>query len=58
MQTDGTLRMTELNKVAHKEIGSASLLRGTTRALPALAHGRLYVRNEKTLKCVNLSKSP
>lgn len=56
MQTDGTLRLAELNKSAYKELGSASLLRGTTRALPTLANGRLYVRNETTLKCVELGK--
>ena len=56
MQTDGTLRLAELNKSAYRELGTASLLRGTTRALPALANGRLYVRNEKTLKCVELGK--
>lgn len=56
MQTDGTLRLAELNKSAYQEFGSASLLRGTTRALPALANGRLYIRNERTLKCVDLSR--
>jgi outer membrane protein assembly factor BamB len=34
---------------------SGNLLSGTTRALPALANGRLYVRNEKTLICVDLA---
>ena len=58
MQTNGTLRLAELNKSAYRELGTAELLRGTTRALPALANGRLYVRNEKTLKCVELGKTP
>ncbi len=56
MQTDGTLRLAELNKSAYRELGTASLLSKTTRALPALANGRFYVRNEQTLKCVELSK--
>ncbi len=56
MHTSGTLRLAELSKSAYRELGSAELLRGTTRALPALANGRLYVRNEKTLKCVELGR--
>ena len=56
MQTDGTLRLAELSKSAYRELGKVELLRGTTRALPALANGRLYVRNETTLKCVELNK--
>jgi outer membrane protein assembly factor BamB len=56
MQTDGRLKVVEMNKSAHREIASASLLKGTTRALPALANGRFYVRNENTLKCVRLGK--
>ena len=54
MHTNGSARLAELNKAEYRELGTASLLRGTTRALPALAHGRLYVRNEQTLKCVQL----
>jgi outer membrane protein assembly factor BamB len=53
-QTDGTLRMAALERQAYREFASASLLRGTTRALPALANGRWYVRNERVLKCVEL----
>lgn len=56
MQTDGNLKLVELNKSAYRELGSASLLHGTTRALPALANGRFFVRNESTLKCVSLAK--
>ena len=54
VHTNGSARLAELNKTEYRELGTASLLRGTTRALPALAHGRLYVRNEQTLKCVQL----
>ena len=54
MHTNGSARLTELNKTEYRELGTASLLRGTTRALPAFAHGRLYIRNEQTLKCVQL----
>ena len=54
VHTNGSVRLAELNKTEYRELSTASLLRGTTRALPALAHGRLYVRNEQTLKCVQL----
>ncbi|MEI8021061.1 MAG: PQQ-binding-like beta-propeller repeat protein [Schlesneria sp.] len=56
MQTDGVLKVGRLSKTRYEELGSASLLAGTTRALPALANGRLYVRNEKILACFDLSK--
>jgi len=56
MQTDGTLRLVELNKAAYRELATASLMTGTTRALPALANGRFFVRNENTLKCFNLGR--
>ena len=56
MQTDGVLKMVRLSKAGYEELASASLLAGTTRALPALANGRFYVRNEKTLACFDLSK--
>ena len=56
MQTDGVLKVVRLSKTRYEELGSASLLAGTTRALPALANGRFYVRNEKTLACFDLSK--
>jgi outer membrane protein assembly factor BamB len=52
--TDGTLRLAALERQAYRELASASVLKGTTRALPALANGRWYVRNERTLKCVEL----
>lgn len=54
MQTNGTLSLVQLNKDAFKKLGSASILPGTTRALPALSNGHVYIRNESTLKCVSL----
>lgn len=56
MQTNGKLMMVALDKSANRELGSTSLLTGTTRALPALADGRFYIRNENTLKCVSLAR--
>ena len=54
MQTDGTLTLIALSKDKYRELASSSLLSGTCRALPALANGRFYVRNERTLLCVDL----
>ena len=55
MQTDGVLKLAKLSQDSYDELASATLLPGTTRALPALANGRFYVRNEKTLICVDLA---
>lgn len=57
MQTNGELKIVALSKSAYRELGSATLLPGTTRALPALSNGRFYVRNENTLKCVSLGRA-
>ena len=56
MQTDGILKVASMNRLHYNQSGSASLLPGTVRALPALSNGRFFVRNEKTLACFDLSK--
>lgn len=56
MQTNGELKLVKMSASKYEELGKASLLSGKTRALPALANGRLYVRNEKTLACFDLSQ--
>jgi outer membrane protein assembly factor BamB len=38
----------------YQEVGRAKVLDGLTRAAPALADGRLYLRNDRTLACVKL----
>jgi outer membrane protein assembly factor BamB len=55
MHTDGELRLVKLDKTGYRELGTASLLSGTTRALPALSKGRLFVRNESTLAAFALA---
>ena len=55
MQTSGVLKLVELTTAGYRELGSASLLTGVTRALPAFSNGRFYVRNESRLKCVSLA---
>ncbi|MDF1745432.1 MAG: PQQ-like beta-propeller repeat protein [Gimesia sp.] len=54
MKTDGTLVLAEASREKYKELGRARVLNSTTRALPALSNGRLFVRDEKTLKCLQL----
>jgi len=40
----------------YKELARGTIIDGTVRALTALADGKLYVRNEKKLVCINLKK--
>lgn len=54
MKTDGTLVLAEASMEKYNELGRARVLNSTTRALPALSNGRLFVRDEKTLKCLQL----
>jgi len=59
MKTDGTLVLAEASPKKYQELGRAQVLNSTTRALPALSNGRLFVRDEKTLKCLQLrSETP
>lgn len=53
MKTNGELLLAKLNAKKFDPITSAHLFgqRSTTRALPSLANGRLFVRDERTLKC-------
>lgn len=54
MKTDGTLVMAAASKEEYKELGRAQVLNSTTRALPALSNGLLFVRDTKVLKCLEL----
>lgn len=57
LKTNGELTLAKLSDDASlTKLGTASLFAGgaTCRALPALSNGRLFVRDEKTLKCVSL----
>lgn len=59
MKTDGTLVLAEASLEAYKELARASIFNSTTRALPALSNGLLFVRDQKTLKCLQLkSEAP
>jgi outer membrane protein assembly factor BamB len=52
----GELVLADASPAAYKAISTAKVLPGTVRSYPAIANGRYYVRNEKTLICLNLSK--
>jgi hypothetical protein len=54
MKTDGTLVVIAADPKGYRELAEASLFQNTTRALPALSNGLLYVRDTKTLKCFDL----
>lgn len=56
-KTDGELVLAELNSDRYIEKSRTRLLTGTIRALPALADGRYFVRNDRVLKCVDLRES-
>lgn len=54
MKTDGELVLVEPTTEAYRELARFLLFNGTTRALPALSNGKLYVRDTRTLKCIEL----
>lgn len=53
----GELVRFEASPTAYKELARAKVLDGVTRAAPALSDGRLFVRDDKRLVCVKLSKN-
>lgn len=55
-KTDGGLVLIRCNPEHYVELASASIFTGKTFALPALSNGRVYVRDEHTLKCLDLSR--
>ena len=56
--TDGELIVAALDVKAYRELARAKLTSETIRALPALANGRLYVRDTGELKCFDLRQQP
>lgn len=51
---DGELVLASASPESYTELARARLSRSTTRALPALANGLLYVRDATSVKCVDL----
>ena len=54
LKTDGELVLARASKDRYDELARAQVLDGTSQALPALANGLLYVRDERVLKCFDL----
>ncbi len=56
LTTTGELILIKPDAKQYRELARASVLKSTTRALPALSHGLLYIRDTDTLKCLDLRK--
>jgi outer membrane protein assembly factor BamB len=54
---DGELVLASASPKAYRELGRARLARSTTRALPALSNGLLYIRDASSVKCVDLRRA-
>jgi hypothetical protein len=54
MREDGELIVALATPKEFRPISRAQLLPATVRSYPALANGKLYVRNERTLACFDL----
>jgi hypothetical protein len=52
----GKLALVEATPTAYKEVASAQVLRGRCWTIPALANGKLYLRNQKELVCIDLTQ--
>jgi outer membrane protein assembly factor BamB len=57
MKTDGELLLAEPSPKAFQPLASVKLFDTTVQALPALARGRLYARDTRTLKCVMVGEA-
>jgi outer membrane protein assembly factor BamB len=55
-KTDGTFVLVKASPSQYTELASAQIFNTKTFALPALASGRLYVRDDRTLKCLDLRR--
>ncbi len=54
LKEGGELVMAEVSPAAFKPISTAKILAPVVRSYPALANGKFYARNEKTLVCLDL----
>ncbi len=55
-KTDGAFVLVKATPTQYTELASAQVFNSKTFALPALAAGRLYVRDDHTLKCLDLGR--
>lgn len=56
-KTDGTLVLVRCDPSRYVELASAAVFTAKTFALPALSAGRLYLRDDHTLKCLDVKRS-
>ena len=54
LTTDGELILWRPDSRRYQELARTRVFKSTTRALPALANGNLYVRDSRTLKCLQI----
>lgn len=54
LTTDGELILWKPDPKRYQELARTTVFRSTTRALPALSNGRLFVRDSSTLKCLQV----
>jgi hypothetical protein len=54
LKEGGELFLAPASPAEFKPIATAKILPPVVRSYPAVANGKLYVRNEKTLVCLNL----
>ncbi|GIS63710.1 MAG: hypothetical protein CM1200mP2_59350 [Planctomycetaceae bacterium] len=57
LKTSGSLVLAGISPTRYQAMATAKVLTGTARALPALAGGRLYVHNSRTLKCLEVGRA-
>ena len=50
----GQLLLVEANPAAYKEKANAQVLQGKTWTMPTLVNGKLYVRNQKEMVCLDI----
>ncbi len=55
-KTDGELVLFRANPERLEVLARSRPLQGTLRALPALASGRLYIRDDRTLECLSVGR--
>jgi len=56
LKEGGELLVAAATPKAFQPLAKAQVIPGTVRAYPALAQGRLYVRNDNNLVCINLKR--
>ncbi len=56
LKEDGTLVLFAPSKEKFRALASAKVLDETTRAVPALSNGYLYIRDTNTLKCLEVGQ--